>query len=55
LLSDDEMDLRGPLRRGATDDDLERMIQQAIESKPECHKLTLGNTARNRSMCQIGG
>lgn len=55
LLSDDEIDLREPLRQGAFVDDLKGIIQQAIDSKPECHRLKLGTTARNRSMCQIGG
>ncbi len=55
LLSDDEIDLREPLRTGASIDDLKRLIQEAIDSKPECHNLKVGATAKNRNMCQIGG
>ena len=55
LLADDEIDLRNPLRRGASTDDLKILLRQAIDSKPECHNLKLGVTATGRSMCQIGG
>ncbi|HAZ31246.1 MAG TPA: GTP 3',8-cyclase MoaA [Dehalococcoidia bacterium] len=55
LLADEEIDLRGPLRRGASVDELKRLIEQATEAKPEGHKLECGTTARNRTMCQIGG
>lgn len=55
LLSDDEVDLRDALRQGASIDDLKKLVKQAIDSKPECHNLKTGNTAKNRSMCQIGG
>jgi len=55
LLADDEIDLRGPLRKGASIGDLKALLQKAIDSKPECHNLKLGVTATGRSMCQIGG
>ncbi|MFO8010457.1 MAG: GTP 3',8-cyclase MoaA [Dehalococcoidia bacterium] len=55
LLSDDEIDLRGPLREGASADDLKRLIEKAIESKPKGHSLGSGGTGWNRNMCQIGG
>lgn len=55
LLSDEEIDLREPLRYGASADELKRLIEQATEAKPEGHKLDSGTTARSRSMCQIGG
>ncbi len=55
LLSDDEIDLRTPLRQGASIDDFKVLLRQAIDSKPECHGLKIGATAKNRSMCQIGG
>ncbi|MCL0084117.1 GTP 3',8-cyclase MoaA [Dehalococcoidia bacterium] len=53
LLSDEEIDLREPLRYGASADELKRLIKQATEAKPGGHKLDSGTTAR--SMCQIGG
>ena len=55
LLSDDEIDLRNPLRNGASVDDLKKLVKKAVDSKPECHNLKIGTTAKNRSMCQIGG
>ncbi|MBT9141777.1 MAG: GTP 3',8-cyclase [Dehalococcoidia bacterium] len=55
LLADEEIDLRESLRRGASVDELKRLIEQATEAKPEGHTLECGTTARNRSMCQIGG
>jgi len=55
LLSDEEIDIREPLRRGASVDELKRLIEQATQAKPRGHKLQLGTTARNKAMCQIGG
>lgn len=54
LFSDTEIDLRGPLRRGATADDIKRLIQEAASCKPEGHKLGAGITCE-RFMVQIGG
>ncbi|MBT9163415.1 MAG: GTP 3',8-cyclase [Chloroflexi bacterium] len=55
LLSDEEIDLREPLRRRASVDELKRLIEQATQAKPEGHRLGSGTTARKRTMCQIGG
>ncbi|MDD5094726.1 MAG: GTP 3',8-cyclase MoaA [Dehalococcoidia bacterium] len=55
LLSDGEIDLREPLRRGASLEEIKGLMKQAIAAKPEGHKLEVGTTARNRNMCQIGG
>jgi len=54
LFSDEEIDLREPLRRGATADDIKRLIQEAASRKPEGHKLRAGITCE-RFMVQIGG
>lgn len=54
LFSDDEIDLRGPLRQGASVEDIKRLIRQAVASKPERHKLIAGVTCE-RFMSQIGG
>ena len=54
LFSDNEIDLRGPLRQGAKADDIKRLIQKAVSSKPKKHKLTAGVTCE-RFMSQIGG
>jgi len=54
LFSDDEVDLRDPLREGATVEDIKHLIRQAVASKPEKHKLVTGVTCE-RFMSQIGG
>jgi len=55
LLSDDEIDLRGPLRSGASIDGIKGLLKQAIDAKPQGHKLKAGATRENRQMSQIGG
>jgi len=54
LFSDDEIDLRSPLRQGATVEEIKRLIRQAVAAKPERHKLIAGVTCE-RFMSQIGG
>ena len=54
LFSDKEIDLREPLRHGATVDDIKRLIRDAVSSKPEGHHLAAGVTCE-RLMAQIGG
>jgi cyclic pyranopterin phosphate synthase len=54
LFSDSEVDLRGPLRQGASTDDIKRLIQEAASCKPEGHRLKAGVTCE-RFMAQIGG
>jgi len=39
LLSDDEMDLKGPLRAGCADGELEKLIRGAIARKPKEHQI----------------
>lgn len=55
LLKDGELDLRTPLRRGATADDLIEMIRAAIWRKPWGHELAHGVIPMNRIMSEIGG
>lgn len=55
LLSDEEVDLRGPLRSGASPEDLKKVITEAIQSKPQKHQLPQGQGARKRLMSQVGG
>ncbi|MEW6333556.1 MAG: GTP 3',8-cyclase MoaA [Thermodesulfobacteriota bacterium] len=38
LLSDDEVDLKGPLRRGGGDQDIRELIQRVIDRKPKAHQ-----------------
>jgi cyclic pyranopterin phosphate synthase len=55
LLSDQEIDLRGPLRAGVSDEALAALIAQAVVCKPERHRLVEGLSAPGREMSQIGG
>lgn len=54
LLDDREIDLRGPLRRGASSAELRRLIEEAAACKPQGHRLSEG-IASQRRMAQIGG
>lgn len=55
LLRDDEGDLLTPLRRGATDEELEELIRHLIWHKPWGHGLPDGLIPLERVMSQIGG
>lgn len=55
LLRDEELDLRSPLRSGADQAVLEKLLRQAVEQKPVGHSLSRGISTRQRDMVQIGG
>jgi len=55
LLSDREIDLRSPLRQGASVAEIKRLILKAIESKPMQHHLDECERPGNRVMSEIGG
>ncbi len=56
LFSDDEIDVRGPLRSGAPDEVLEGLIREAIETKPAGHGSMLQSPRKcSRGMSTIGG
>jgi GTP 3',8-cyclase len=56
LFGDHALDLRGPLRRGATTEDLAEILRSAMLIKPERHHLRLGETAaRMRAFSEVGG
>jgi len=57
LLAEDEVNIKGPLRNGASPDDLKNLIQQAVALKREQHQLAGGIAPETamRPMCQIGG
>ena len=55
LLSDQEIDLRAPLRQGADAAEIKRLILKAIESKPVQHHLNEHQMQENRVMSEIGG
>ncbi len=56
LFALEETDLRGPLRAGADDEELERFIRSAVWAKWEGHRINHADFRRpNRSMSMIGG
>ena len=56
LFSLDETDLRGPLRAGATDDDLEEIVRDAVWRKELKHHVNEpGFVQPARTMSAIGG
>ena len=55
LLSDEEVDLRKPLRQGASPEEVSQLIRQAVASKPERHHLAEGVLPKERTMCHMGG
>ena len=55
LLSDAEIDLRGPLRAGINDEELADLLAEAVARKPARHHLAEGIRSHNREMSQIGG
>ncbi len=57
LLSDLEIDVRTPLRAGASDDELAALFAAAVRAKPDGHSLcrTSGYPGFGRRMSQIGG
>lgn len=55
LLRDNEVDLRGLLRSGASDAELEQLIRHAVMIKPWGHGLPDGVLPTLRGMSQLGG
>jgi len=55
LLSDQEVDLRTPLRQGAGPDEIKALIVEGIDRKPMRHHLAEHLHPEDRAMSQIGG
>jgi cyclic pyranopterin phosphate synthase len=56
LFSRREWDIKGPLRRGASDEDLEELLRWAVRHKELKHRINEPGFVRaSRSMSQIGG
>ena len=55
LLHEDEIDLREPLRAGASVEELKTLITKAIAAKPKEHQLADGTIHKGRPFSQVGG
>jgi GTP 3',8-cyclase len=55
LMSENMIDLRGPMRSGISTDKLKELIQQAVTAKPMGHQLVAGKRPNDRPFCQVGG
>src|SRR5262249_36325744 len=55
LMADGEVDLRTPLRSGATDDDIKELFLTTVRHKPKEHRLEDGFAPIRRNMSQLGG
>ncbi len=55
LLSEEEIDLREPLRSGAESEELKKLIKEATARKPLSHHLAEGNKHKGRPFSQVGG
>jgi cyclic pyranopterin phosphate synthase len=55
LLSDKEIDLRPAIRKGASPQEIKRLMLDAIAAKPKGHQLAQGSVTQTRLMTQIGG
>ncbi|MGQ9921597.1 MAG: GTP 3',8-cyclase MoaA [Desulfobacca sp.] len=56
LFQDEEIAIKGPLRAGASDADLQELFRQAVHRKPSRHHLGHTSLSRGRrTMARIGG
>jgi cyclic pyranopterin phosphate synthase len=55
LLNEDEIDLKDPLRSGASVAELKKLIEDAIAKKPKSHHLAEGTNRKGRPFSQVGG
>jgi len=55
LLSEDEIDLRHPLRNGASSSRLKQLIEEAVARKPLRHHMAEGYVPKDRPFSQVGG
>ena len=55
LLSDDEIDLKQPLRSGISLFGLKQLIEEAVARKPKHHHLAEGYVLEDRPFSQVGG
>jgi cyclic pyranopterin phosphate synthase len=51
LMVDGEIDLKTPMRKGCTDEELEQLIRKAIENKPRGQRTEAAGEDRSRKKC----
>ena len=54
-MADGEVDLRGPLRDGASDSEIAELFRTTVLHKPKEHRLEDGCAPTGRNMSQLGG
>jgi len=55
LMSEIEIDIKTPLREGASNNELKDIIQSAMQQKPKEHKLCADGDKVKRAMSRVGG
>ena len=55
LLSEEEIDLKQPLRSGASSVELRKLIENIVANKPLKHNLAEGQVPQDRPFSQVGG
>ena len=55
LLSENEIELKQPLRSGISFTELKRLIKEAVSQKPLRHHMADGHIPKNRPFSQVGG
>ncbi len=55
LLSEEEIDIKQPLRGGASPAAVKELIQQAVARKPRRHQLAEGSVPHHQTFSQVGG
>ena len=57
LFAEEEIDIRGPLRQGASSEELQQIIRSAVATKPKGHTLNEADAKpiTGRLMQAIGG
>jgi cyclic pyranopterin phosphate synthase len=55
LMADGEVDLRTPLRNGASDNEIAELFRLTVLHKPLEHRLEDGSAPIGRNMSQLGG
>jgi molybdenum cofactor biosynthesis enzyme MoaA len=54
-MSEDEIDLREPLRSGVSLEGLKQLIEKAVAKKPLRHRIAEGYIPKDRPFSQVGG